>query len=194
VLRTASLAALLVAAAPAAAVDLHILVPPAFLGGPIAAPTALPAARAVAGPDGRPSREPDPCAGAAAGDCVVVDRDAETEPAPEPQPGPGLAPDEPLADEPDSPDADIAEPEEQSARRPAAPAMPPAPGELPATAGGLLEPAAGGWLRWQTPLLRWRPQRGAAVYNVQAFVGARRVLTAWTRAPRLRVPTKACTL
>ncbi|HWH15624.1 MAG TPA: hypothetical protein VNT51_12840, partial [Miltoncostaeaceae bacterium] len=71
---------------------------------------------------------------------------------------------------------------------PALLAMPPAGAEAASAAGGLLTPPPGDWLRRQRPELRWRPAPEARYYNVQVFRGARRVMNAWTRGTRLRVP------
>ena len=73
----------------------------------------------------------------------------------------------------------------------AAPAIPPAAADLAAAFGGLLAPGPASWLRWQTPVLRWRPAAGARYYNVQVFRGPHRVVNAWSRAPRLRLPAGA---
>jgi hypothetical protein len=50
----------------------------------------------------------------------------------------------------------------------------------------LLAPAARARLAGP-PLLRWTAVRGARYYNVQLFRGARKVLSAWPRLPRLRL-------
>jgi hypothetical protein len=209
--RTTALVIAAALASPAAALaDVDIGVPRAFLGGPIAA--AIPVARA-AGPAGqgvdpaagRPARAPvsggDPCAGQPAGDCLVVGADALVDQPPFPVvfgddagPGPEAPPDDP--DTPDDPAAAPAPPPDdggqvQSATArpvPAAPVVPPGAADQAQAFGGLLSPAAAAWLPWETPVLRWRPRSGARYYNVQVFRGARRVLSAWPRAPRLRVP------
>lgn len=174
--------------------DVPIRVPARFLGGPISAP--LPPGRAVEPAAGRPSRSPvstDPCAGEAPGDCVVLGPGAEVDEPPVPTtPGPGPGP-VPPDEEPDTPDdpADDAPTMVSAELVHAAPAVPPAAADLAAAFGGLLAPAPANWLRWQTPVLRWRPAPGARYYNVQVFRGPHRVVNAWSRAPRLRLPAGA---
>ena len=197
-----ALAALAALAGPAAArADVPIAVPPRFLGGEIWA--ALPAGPvpppAVAGRPSRAPRAGDPCAGEAPENCVVLGPGADVDVAPFPQPGPDSA-FAPPEEEPDTP-ADPADPTDvdpgpidpaagQAAQEVAraAPAVAPSPAELSGAYGGLLAPGPAAWLRWETPVLRWRPAAGAGYYNVQIFRGSRRVVNAWTRAPRLRLP------
>jgi hypothetical protein len=50
----------------------------------------------------------------------------------------------------------------------------------------LLSPAFGAKLR-KPPTLRWRRVKGASYYNVQLFVGGRKVLSAWPTRTRLRL-------
>lgn len=183
-------------ALPASAVaDVYVAVPAGFLGGPIWTPVP------VLSPDvaGRPSLAPrmpaDDCRGADPGDCVVVGPDAQTDAVPLPAPGPagvgtpgdgtGVEQDPPPAeDTPEDPEG-----EGQAAQaRPAVPAVAPPPEALTQALGGLTHPRAADWLAWQRPTLRWRARAGAAYYNVQIFRGARRVLSAWSSATRLRVP------
>jgi hypothetical protein len=179
-----------------ACADVFIEVPRALLGGPIASP--LPAMTpdgVVAGP-GRPSRAPGaavPCRGAAADDCVVWGPGADLEPAPLPLPGPGglgIAPDDGVGVEDDPPpDADTPEGPVEAQVRPAPiPAVAPTAAELRQAAGSLVSPKASAWLPWQRTTLRWKPARRATSYNVQVFRGRRRVLNAWSRDTRLRVP------
>jgi hypothetical protein len=188
------LAATAALAAPSLArADVPIEVPVRFLGGPIWAPQSPGAAPAPGA--GRPSRAPasaDPCAGELPEDCVIIGPDAEVDEPPFPTagPGPGPAPPEDEPDTPDDPADDAPALAEQELAR-AVPAIPPTVAELEAAFGGLVAPAAASWLPWQTPLLRWRATPGARYYNVQVFRGARRVVNAWTRAPRLRLPADA---
>ncbi len=205
--RTVALAAaLIVAGTPAAAsADLEVTVPTRFLGGPIwqpalFAPGQLGAAPALAG---RPSAMP--AIPGCAGDCLLSGDDAEVEVGP-PTPIPdgtvidrdgipdGVAP----ADGPEVEVTPVTDTTLDAGDPPPAagpvpddgppPALPPSPGDLAAAHGGLVAPAAAGWLRWETPVLRWRGAAGARSYNVQVFRGARRVLNAWTRRAGLRVP------
>ena len=53
-----------------------------------------------------------------------------------------------------------------------------------------LRPAIGTWMTTQTPRLRWTPAQGATHYNVQIYLGPRRVATAWTTRPQLVVPRR----
>jgi hypothetical protein len=53
-----------------------------------------------------------------------------------------------------------------------------------------LRPALGTWMASQTPRLRWTPARGATHYNIQIFLGRRRVASAWTTRPRLLIPPR----
>lgn len=208
--RTTALAIAAALASPAAALaDVDVSVPRAFLGGPIAAAipvagAAAPAGRGVDPAAGRPARAPvsggDPCAGQAAGDCLVVGAGALVDQPPFPvvfgdDAGPGP---EPPPDDPDTPDDPAAAPaapdaggqvQAATARPvPAAPVVPPGAADQARAFGRLLSPSAAEWLPWETPVLRWRPKSGARYYNVQVFRGARRVLSAWPRGSRLRVP------
>jgi hypothetical protein len=77
-------------------------------------------------------------------------------------------------------------------RRPAAPR--PAAGAIRlARNHRVMSPAAASRLRSLRPLLRWRPRRGALLYNVQVFevngAAVRKVLSAFPAGPRLRVPS-----
>lgn len=193
VLAAAAGAGALAAAGPASA-DVPVTVPAAFLGGPIWSP--LPAASPAAG--GRPSTAPpsaiDTCRGALPGDCVITGPGAETDTVPLPAPGPGGvgAPvdgvgveGEPVPEE-DTPGPDAGFQRAQEV--PAVPVAPPGAEELAAALGGLVHPGAAAWLPWQRRALRWRATPGADYYNVQVFRGERRVLNAWSRDPRLRVP------
>lgn len=54
-----------------------------------------------------------------------------------------------------------------------------------------LRPAIGAWMASQTPRLSWAPTRGATHYNVQIYLGPRRVASAWTTRPWLVVPPRA---
>ncbi len=53
-----------------------------------------------------------------------------------------------------------------------------------------LRPAIGTWMTSQTPRLRWTPSSGATHYNVQIYLGPRRVASAWTTRPQLMVPPR----
>jgi hypothetical protein len=44
--------------------------------------------------------------------------------------------------------------------------------------------------RSRSRVLHWRPVKGAVYYNVQVFDGRRRLVLAWPRQPRLRVPAR----
>jgi hypothetical protein len=58
----------------------------------------------------------------------------------------------------------------------------------------LMSPAAASRLTTLRPLLRWRPRRGARLYNVQVFEvkgsSVRKVLSAFPAGPRMRVPAR----
>ena len=54
-----------------------------------------------------------------------------------------------------------------------------------------LRPAIGAWMTSQTPRLSWTPTPGATHYNVQIYLGPRRVASAWTKRPWLVVPSRA---
>ena len=184
-------------AAPAAAsADVYIAVPRPLLGGPIA--QALPALTpdGIAPGPGRPSRAPGGlihCTGRTADDCVVSGPLANVEPAPLPLPGPaglGAAPDDGVGVEQDPPpDGDTPEvPVENEVRPQPVPAVAPVPAELARAFGGLVSPKASDWLPWQRTTLRWKRVARATGYNVQVFRGRRRVMNAWSRDTRLRVP------
>lgn len=181
----------------AASADVSIDVPVAFLGGPIASPLpALTPDGVVAGP-GRPSRAAGaavPCSAESNGDCLVWGPLADVEPAPLPLPGPGglgIAPDDGVGVE-DDPPPDEDTPDEgavENAVRPRpVPAVAPVPADLAAAFGGLVSPTASDWLAWQRTTLRWKRYPRATSYNVQVFRGQRRVLNAWSKDARLRVP------
>ena len=53
-----------------------------------------------------------------------------------------------------------------------------------------LRPAIGTWMADQTPTLRWTPEPGATHYNVQIYLGPRRVASAWTTDRHLTVPPR----
>ena len=65
-----------------------------------------------------------------------------------------------------------------------------ASGRRPATRNArLLRPAAGTRVRTLTPVLSWRGKpRGTRLFNVQIFLGARKVLSAFPRGQRFTVP------
>jgi hypothetical protein len=184
------------AAPAAAAADVYIAVPRPLLGGPIA--QALPALTpdGIAPGPGRPSRAPGGlirCTGRTADDCVVSGPLANVEPAPLPLPGPGglgAAPDDGVGVEQDPPPgADTPDvPVENEVRPRAVPAVAPVPAELAKAFGGLVSPKASDWLPWQRTTLRWKRVARATGYNVQVFRGRRRVMNAWSRDTRLRVP------
>ncbi len=69
----------------------------------------------------------------------------------------------------------------------------PAAGPLEATLAVArpLRPAIGSWMASQTPRLSWTPTPGATHYNVQIYLGPRRVASAWTKRPLLVVPSRA---
>lgn len=67
------------------------------------------------------------------------------------------------------------------------------PAEAPPTTLGVaarLRPGLGTWMGDQTPTLRWTPQPGATHYNVQIYVGPRRVASAWTTGTHITVPPR----
>ncbi len=187
----------------AAAADVDISVPVTFLGGPIGNPLpALTPDGVEAGP-GRPSRAAGgavPCMGGTGGDCLVWGPLADVEPAPLPLPGPGglgIAPDDgvgvegdppPDQDTPEDPEAPDDGAVENAVRPKAIPAIAPVPAELKQAFGGLVSPRASDWLAWQRTTLRWKAFPRATDYNVQIFRGQRRVLNAWSKDTRLRVP------
>lgn len=188
-------------ALPASAMaDVDINVPVGFLGGPIWMPLpALTPDGVEAGP-GRPSRAPGAdirCMGTEGDDCLVWGSLADEEPVPLPLPGPGglgIAPEDGVGVEDDPPpDADTPEPEpgtavEAQIRQKAIPAIAPISAELQAAFGGLVFPKASDWLPWQRTTLRWKAYPNATDYNVQLFRGQRRVLNAWSKDARLKVP------
>lgn len=53
-----------------------------------------------------------------------------------------------------------------------------------------LRPAIGTWMVSQTPRLTWVPTDGATHYNVQIYLGPKRVASAWTTRPQLTVPPR----
>lgn len=53
-----------------------------------------------------------------------------------------------------------------------------------------LTPALGTWMGDQTPTLHWTPEPGATHYNVQIYLGPRRVASAWTTSTHLTVPPR----
>ncbi len=53
-----------------------------------------------------------------------------------------------------------------------------------------LSPFIGTWMTDQTPTLRWTPEPGATHYNVQIYLGPRRVASAWTTDTHLTVPPR----
>ena len=53
-----------------------------------------------------------------------------------------------------------------------------------------LRPAIGTWMVSQTPRLSWTPTSGASHYNVQIYLGSKRVASAWTTRPELVVPPR----
>ena len=65
-----------------------------------------------------------------------------------------------------------------------------APPESTVGASRKLRPSIGTWMTRQTPRLRWTPTSGATHYNVQIFLGPRRVASAWTTRPELVVPPR----
>jgi hypothetical protein len=209
-----ALAAVLVTPSLAAA-DVTIRVPERFLGGPIWNPVPVQRGAVPTAPAGGPVAPDDGCAPGEA-DCVLLTDEEDLNALPLgdlEDPARGLAFDlpvpeevevdgeEPVApggeeeDEP-PPDPDPGGPVDgeaaAAAHAPRAPvAVPTGPGEGERARGGLIAPGPAAWLRWQRPVLRWRAVEGADLYNVQIHRGARRVLAAWTRAPRLRVPAGA---
>ncbi len=54
-----------------------------------------------------------------------------------------------------------------------------------------LRPVIGAWMASQTPRLTWAPTPGASHYNVQIYLGPRRVASAWTSKPSLLIPPRA---
>lgn len=65
-----------------------------------------------------------------------------------------------------------------------------APPESTVAVSRKLRPPIGTWITSQTPRLRWTPTSGATHYNVQIYLGRRRVASAWTRRPQLIVPPR----
>ena len=53
-----------------------------------------------------------------------------------------------------------------------------------------LTPAVGAWMTSQTPKLSWTPSPAASHYNVQIYIGPRRVASAWTTRPQLVIPPR----
>jgi hypothetical protein len=53
-----------------------------------------------------------------------------------------------------------------------------------------LTPSFGTWMSGQTPRLRWTPEPGATRYNVQVYLGPRRVASVWTTGTSIRIPPK----
>ena len=51
-------------------------------------------------------------------------------------------------------------------------------------------PPIGTWMADQTPTLRWTPEPGATHYNVQIYLGPRRVASTWTTDTHLTVPPR----
>lgn len=67
------------------------------------------------------------------------------------------------------------------------------PGPAPASTKDVaarLSPPIGTWMVDQTPTLRWTPEPGATHYNVQIYLGPRRVASAWTTDTHLTVPPR----
>jgi hypothetical protein len=184
-------------AAPAAAsADVFINVPQPLLGGPIFTPLPALTPDGIAAGPGRPSRAPGAgirCTGEAGDDCLVWGPLADVEPVPLPLPGPGglgIAPDDGVGVEDDPPpDADTPEGAVEAQVRPApVPAIAPATADLTQAYGALESPKASDWLFWQRTTLRWKSAPRATDYNVQIYRGQRRVLNAWSKDTRLRVP------
>jgi hypothetical protein len=61
----------------------------------------------------------------------------------------------------------------------------------PAQAGSLRAPGFGTWLFREETVIRWPRTPGAGYYNVQVYLGRRRVINAWPVGTRLRVPEPA---
>ncbi len=67
------------------------------------------------------------------------------------------------------------------------------PGQAPPSTthvAARLSPSIGTWMADQTPTLRWMPEPGATHYNVQIYLGPRRVASAWTTDTHLTVPPR----
>lgn len=67
------------------------------------------------------------------------------------------------------------------------------PGDAPPSTNDVtarLSPPIGTWMADQTPTLRWTPEPRATHYNVQIYLGPRRVASAWTTDTHLTVPPR----
>ncbi len=65
-----------------------------------------------------------------------------------------------------------------------------APPESTIAVSRRLRPTLGAWMTSQTPTLQWTPEPGATRYNVQIYLGPRRVASVWTTGTRVRIPRK----
>ena len=61
----------------------------------------------------------------------------------------------------------------------------------PEQVGSLRSPDFGTWLLREQTVIRWPRTPGAGYYNVQVYLGRRRVINAWPTGTRLRVPEPA---
>lgn len=73
---------------------------------------------------------------------------------------------------------------------PAASASLATPPESTVAVARRLTPKFGTWMVSQTPTLRWTAEPGATRYNVQIYLGPRRVASAWTTGTSLRLPKR----
>lgn len=72
------------------------------------------------------------------------------------------------------------------------PVEPPPAGSTTATidVSRRLSPKFAKWMVSQTPMLRWTAEPGATRYNVQIYLGPRRVASVWTTGTTLRLPKR----
>jgi hypothetical protein len=168
-----------------AVADVRITVPPSLLGGRVlpANPLPPPDPTQPTDPDDRDAGEVDlndvdfwtlvwPSAAAAVGapDDIVFDCDEDLNPT-----SCGLWGDAAAVPAPGAASLEVA-------------ADPPAPATV--AVSRKLRPAIGTWMTSQTPRLRWTPAAGATHYNVQIYLGPKRVANAWTTRPELLVPPR----
>jgi hypothetical protein len=160
-----------------AAADVRIAVPPALLGGRVAPANPLPPPDPGQPEDADPSEVelsdpefwslvwPGAAAPGAAPDDIVMDCDEDANPG-----SCGLWGDAAATTSLQSVSAD--------------------PPETTVAVSRALTPPIGTWMTSQTPTLRWAPSAGATHYNIQIYLGPRRVATAWTTRPKLVVPPR----
>ena len=168
-----------------AAADVRIAVPPSLLGGRVAPANLLPPSAEPVGPDDSDAGEIDladpdfwrlvwpSAAGAIATPDEIVSCDEDAQPG-----SCGVLGDDAAALTPTS-GAIVQESGEAATP------------EATLAVARPLRPAIGAWMTSQTPRLSWTPTQGATHYNVQIYLGPRRVASAWTTRPRLAVPPRA---